>query len=676
MIYSKASKSDHRGDLNEKGYPGVRYDLSKSQLPFYYPHHKGYGRSQRRFCNRYLGMERYLVLAGVSLLLFFLWFSLTYTSPTLKIYNRKASLGDPLATLNTSHLGQQLPFQGRAMKGTHGGVAVEAQECADVGTGSKWTVYLAVGSVLKQGGTAVDAAIASALCIGVLHGFATGKCILSVMYYTNSTLSPFVPGIGGGGFMLVRTHNGTYEFIDFRDQAPQGSYQDMFVENPALTNSGGLSIGIPGDIRGFELAHKRHGALPWAQLFPPAIKLARHGFRTTQYLYEKLVLCESWILKSPEFKPIYAPTGNIAQTGDILKRPALANTLEAIAKGGADAYYTGPIAESIVRAIQNAGGIITMQDLRDYRPKIRPTINTYYHGKKVTTASAPTSGPVLISMLNILERYNLATLGRIGLNIHRLVETMKFGYAFRTELADPDFQPHLKDRHEEIISKEWASRVRAKISDTDTHPPAYYGPKYEGVENHGTMHMSVVDENDGVVAMTTTLNHLFGSQVMDPVSGVIFNNGMDDFSIPGTPNFFGYKPSMQNYVAPGKRSQSSITPVIVESDGRFFMALGGSGGSQIPSAVVSVLTNVLDYNMELYEAVATPRIHHQLMPNTVGIETTVPINVTNALKERRHELYYLDRNINLSGVQTVRRLDDGTVHAVSEPRKYALASAY
>lgn len=146
MIYSKASKSDHRGDLNEKGYPSVRYDLSKSQLPFYYPHHKGYGRSQRRFCNRYLVMKRYLVLAGVSLLLFFLWFSLTYTSPTLKIYNRKRSLGDPLATLNTSHLGQQLPFQGRAMKGTHGGVAVEAQECADVGTGSKWTVYRAVGS--------------------------------------------------------------------------------------------------------------------------------------------------------------------------------------------------------------------------------------------------------------------------------------------------------------------------------------------------------------------------------------------------------------------------------------------------------------------------------------------------------------------------------------------------
>ncbi|KAI8341424.1 gamma-glutamyltransferase [Chlamydoabsidia padenii] len=505
--------------------------------------------------------------------------------------------------MNTQHLGKQLPFQGRIMEGSHGGVAVETQECSDVGTG-----------ILKQGGTAVDAAIASALCIGVMHVL--------------ESLITFI-SICSGGFMLIRSPNGTYEFIDFRDKAPQATYQNMFVKNPSLTKFGGLSIGIPGDLRGFELAHKRHGALPWSQLFPPAIKLARDGFRATPYF---------WILEDPEYSKIYAPSGTLAQPGDILKRPALAKTLETIAKEGADAFYTGPIAESTVKTIQNAGGIITLKDLQDYRPKIRPTIHTYYHGKKVTTASAPTSGPILISMLNILERYNLGSLGRIGLNLHRLVEAMKFGNAFRTELGDPDFNSHSQDRYQEIISKEWASQVRVKISDNTTHPSEYYQPKYDTNENHGTMHMSIVDQHDGVVSMTTTLNHHFGSRVMDPVTGIVFNNGLDDFSIPGVPNFFGYTPSVSNYLAPGKRAQSSITPVIVESDGRFFMALGGSGGSQIPTSVVSVLTNVLDYNMDLYEAVATPRLHHQLMPNALGIEKSFDANLTRLLKSRHHEV--------------------------------------
>ncbi|KAI8343566.1 gamma-glutamyltransferase [Chlamydoabsidia padenii] len=499
-------------------------------------------------------------------------------------------------------LNQLQTFHGQLVEGTHGAVAVETQECSDIGVG-----------ILRQGGNAVDSAIASALCIGVMSNFATG------------------------GFMLIRSPNGTYEFIDFRETAPQGAHENMYVDNPLLAQRGGLAIGIPGEIRGFELAHKRHGVLPWAQLFEPAIKVARNGFRTNDYLHEKLLKAEPWLLEKPEFSQVYAPTGTVAKPGDIIKRPTLADTLETIAIEGADAFYTGRIAESLVKTIQDAGGIITLSDLENYKPLIRPTINTYYHGKKITTCSAPTSGPILISMLNILEKYNFQSLGRIGVNVHRLVESMKFGYAFRTEFGDPDFT-HLEDRYQQVITKEWAGKVRGNISDAITHSPLYYGPKYDHIDNHGTMHLSVVDQNDGVVALTSTVNLLFGSRVMDPVTGIVLNDEMDDFSIPGIPNDFGLYPAVYNYVAPGKRPLSSITPTIVESDGKFELALGGSGGSQIATASLNVLLNVLDFGMDLYEAVKAPRVHHQLMPNRADIELGFDSDLTQALVNRHHKV--------------------------------------
>ncbi|CAO3597298.1 unnamed protein product [Absidia cylindrospora] len=475
--------------------------------------------------------------------------------------------------------------------------------------------------------------------------------------------------------MLIRSPNGTFEFIDYREIAPKATNETMFVDDPLLAQRGGLSVGVPGEIRGFELAHKRHGLLPWDRLFGPAIKMAREGFKTNNYLHEKLQLAEAWLMESPEFRKVYAPTGSIAQPGDILKRPNLARTLEIIAKEGPDAFYTGKIAESLINTIQQAGGIMTLNDLHHYKPTIRPTINTYYHGRKVTSCSAPTSGPILISMLNILERYNLRALGQTGLNVHRLVEAMEFGYAFRTEPGDPDFT-HLDDRYEEIITKEWASKVRSNISDTKTYAPLYYQPKYDDIGRHGTMHLSVVDENDGVVALTSTVNLSFGSRVMDPATGIILNDEMDDFSIPGIPNDFGLYPAVYNYAAPGKRPLSTITPAIVERDGHFEIALGGSGGSKIASATINVLLNVLDYDMDLYQAVKVPRVHHQLMPNQVVLEDNFSHDHQKSLEERLHKIYHLTKNDTISGVQAVRRLPDGTVHAASDPRKFGIASAY
>ncbi|KAI8137296.1 gamma-glutamyltransferase, partial [Fennellomyces sp. T-0311] len=442
--------------------------------------------------------------------------------------------------------------------GKRAAVAVEAEECSNTGI-----------EILQQGGNAVDAAIASALCIGVIDSFATGKWDHS------------------GGFMLIRSPNGTFEFIDFRETAPAASHRDMYNDNPELAQHGGLSVGVPGEIRGFELAHKRHGKLPWATLFEPAIRIARDGFKATPLLEGRLKSAESWLMTMPEWTEIFAPNGTLAKAGDLIVRANLANTLETIALEGPDTFYKGFIAASLANTTQASGGIMTVEDMEEYEAVIRPTVSTYYHGRKVTTCTTPTSGPLVASVLNILERYNFPVKGFVGLNVHRFVEAMKYGFAFRTEFGDPDFTGN-DARIKEIATKEWANLVRRNISDEYTHPPLYYQPKFDHAESHGTMHLSVVDEDDGAVALTSTVNLLFGARILDQATGIILNDEMDDFSIPGKPNAFGLYPSEYNYVAPRKRPLSSITPTIIERDSGFEMALGGSGGSLIPTATLNV----------------------------------------------------------------------------------------
>ncbi|CEI93379.1 Putative Gamma-glutamyltransferase [Rhizopus microsporus] len=512
--------------------------------------------------------------------------------------------------------------------GHQGAVAVELKECSDAGL-----------DILKDGGGAVDAAIASALCIGVVNSFATG--------------------IGGGGFMLIRSPNGTFEFIDFRESAPAASHKDMFVNDPMAAQRGGLAVGVPGEIRGFQLAHERYGKLPWKDLFASAIKVAEEGFEKSKL----------WIEKEPGFAEVYAPTGVIAKPGDIIKRTKLAQTLKVIAEEGADVFYEGIIAQTIVNATQAAGGILTMEDMRNYKPLIRPTISTSYHGKKVVTCSAPTSGPALLSVLNIIEAYNFQKDGPTALNIHRLVEALKFGYAFRTELGDPDFI-HNQKRIEEIISKDWAEYDK-------TFEPLYYHPKFDTKDPHGTMHLSVIDKEDGAVSLTSTVNLMFGAKFMDPVTGIILNDEMDDFSIPGIPNNFGLYPSVYNYAAPGKRPLSTITPTIIEGENnKLEMAVGGSGGSQIMTATLNVILNTYDFGDNVFDAVSAPRIHHQLFPNVVGFETGYDVNILNQLEKIGHTLQNLAETGTVSASQAIRKFSNGTLHAASDPRKKGVAAAY
>ncbi|CAO3664756.1 unnamed protein product [Umbelopsis vinacea] len=531
------------------------------------------------------------------------------------------------------------------VEGQYGAVAVEAEQCSM----SELTV------VLKKGGNAVDSAIASALCIGVIDSFATG--------------------IGGGGFMLIRSPNGTYDFIDFREAAPAAAHKDMYVEDPSKAQVGGLAVGVPGEIRGFQLAHERHGKLSWPELFAPAIHISRHGFNTTRLLAQRIQSAADWIMRDPSFAEVFAPSGKLAVEGELIKRPSLADTLEIIAQQGPDAFYEGFIAASLVNTTVRTGGILTLDDMKSYRAIVRPPISTYYHGRKVVTGGAPTSGHVLISALNILERFNLRLLGEVGVNIHRLVESLKYGFAFRTELGDPDYLDNA-DRLEEIISKDWSSIVRHNISDDRTHSIEYYNPIFDNAEAHGTMHLSVVDENDGAVALTSTVNLLFGARVMDPVTGIILNDEMDDFSIPGIPNAFGLQPSVYNYVAPGKRPLSSCTPTIIERDSKFEMAVGASGGSMIVTATLNVIIDVVDYGKNIYDAIVSPRLHHQLMPNSAIVEHDYPKNHITALQSRGHDVVVLPPSIKVTAVQGVMRSPDGTVYGASDVRKFGQAAVY
>ncbi|KAF9585009.1 hypothetical protein BGW38_004305 [Lunasporangiospora selenospora] len=532
------------------------------------------------------------------------------------------------------------------VKAKSGAVAAEEIHCSEIGV-----------QVLQEGGNAVDAAIASCLCIGTVNSFSAG--------------------IGGGGFMTIRLPNGTVEVIDFRETAPAASTPKMFKDDPSLAQTGGLAVGVPGEIRGLELAHKRHGNLPWKRLFAPSIQLARDGWAVGPELAIRIERVKELMETNPAWSEVFAPEGTALVEGQWIKRKVYAETLQTIAQEGPDAFYTGKIAKQIVDFTRSQGGILTMKDMRDYKALVREPVVGFYQGRKVYTTPAPTSGPALISILNIIERYNMGGKGpRANVDTHRLVEAMKFGYAQRTELGDPDFT-NLEETVRNMLSKDTAARIRANISDTRTFPVRYYNPHWGGIENHGTTHLSVVDANNMAVTLTSTVNLLFGSKLLDPLTGVILNDEMDDFSIPGVPNAFELEPSPFNFPEPGKRSLSSSVPTIIECDGQFEMALGGSGGSRILTSVLQTMLNVYNRDMNVMDAIESPRIHHQLMPDVLDIEEGYPASEISFLRSIGHNVTIFDRSLAKAEVQVVMRDQQGFVFASSDSRKHqAIAAGY
>ncbi|KAF9244887.1 gamma-glutamyltranspeptidase [Melanogaster broomeanus] len=531
----------------------------------------------------------------------------------------------------------------------HGAVASENKRCSDIAV-----------DILKEGGNAVDAAISAALCVGVVNMFSSG--------------------IGGGGFMTVRVPpstpteaSGVYT-IDFRETAPALSNKTMYADDPRAAMFGGLSVGVPGELRGLEAAYQRWGSLPWRRLVQPSVDMAAEWTVDVE-LARRIQMFPDLMLNNEDWRAVFAPDGKLLLQGETIRRTNYSRTLARIAAEGPNAFYKGPIADSIIRKVHETGGILTHADLEGYTVNVERALEGTYHDKKVYTSHAPTSGPVLLHMLNLLERYDLVGEGRTPLNVHRMVEAQKFGFAARTKICDLPYSFNSTARIAEISSKKFADLVAANITDDRTHPPEYYNPEFDIKTDHGTSHTSVVDKDGMAVALTTTVNLVFGSHVLDPETGIILNDEMDDFATPGTPNGFGLWPSPYNYPEPGKRPLSSTAPTIMEyADGSFYLAIGGSGGSRIFPTVLQTLLN-LDWGMDASEAVEYGRLHDQLFPTVLDADNILPTSLLDDLRGRGHNVIVSDINRVAAVIQVVTR-KDGKIYAASDSRKNGIAAGY
>ncbi|KAJ1910649.1 hypothetical protein H4219_006157, partial [Mycoemilia scoparia] len=372
------------------------------------------------------------------------------------------------------------------VKAKHGAVAADDYRCSVIGR-----------NILKDGGNAVDSAIGTALCIGVIQSFSAG--------------------IGGGGFMTIRLPDSTSHVIDFREEAPAAATTTMYYDNIALAQVGGLAVGVPGELAGLELAHRKFGKMEWKQIIQPSIELCRDGFTVSYILGAMIEKNKDWITTTAGFNETFVgPDGKTLVAGDTVKRPALAKSLEIIAEKGADAFYRGELTKSMVKVVKDNGGILTEQDFANYKAIVREPLTTTFFGKRIITPPPPTSGSILIMILNIIEGYNFKQLGPVPLSYHRMVEAFKWGYAQRTVLGDPAFLDDIQANVKKQTSKKLAAEIHKKISDNHTFPVEHYEADYDVLHDHGTSHLSVIDENEMAVALTTTVNLGFGSHLMDP----------------------------------------------------------------------------------------------------------------------------------------------------------------
>jgi len=498
--------------------------------------------------------------------------------------------------------------------------------------------------MLNAGGNAADAMVGTVFCVGVMG-----------MYHS---------GIGGGGFMLVRGANGSYEYIDFRETAPANSSENMYQGNSDASQTTGLASGVPGELRGLQELHDRYGVLPWKEVMMPAVMLAREGFRVTEDLVRYMAsgnLNQSFVDKNPTWALDFAPNGTLVKLNDTIYRKRYANTLETIAEFGPDVFYTGAIAETTIATLQANNGTMTLEDLANYTVAIREPAEIEYRGFKVRSCSAPASGTIALSALKIVEGYQdfgSRDLDNLNLDTHRLDEAIRFGYGQRAHIGDPSFLPNMSDYQAEILSPAFASSVRSKIIDARTqNVSAYDSEGLESLETPGTSHIVTADASGLAVTLTTTINLLFGSKLMVPETGIILNNEMDDFSVPGKSNAFGYVPSPENFIRPGKRPLSSITPTIVEyPNGRLYFVVGAAGGSRI-----------LTSTMTAYEALAQPRFHDQLQPDVISFEWAYDNRTVADMRARGHNVTWIAPG--QSSAQAIRITPNGTWEAASEPRQ-------
>ena len=460
--------------------------------------------------------------------------------------------------------------------------------------------------VLKQNGNAIDAAVAVGYALAVVY--------------------PAAGNLGGGGFITLQLADGRRSFIDFRETAPLAATANMYLDKagnviPGLSTRGHLAVGVPGTVAGLEYAREKYGTLPRARLIAPALRLAEQGFILEQGDVDMLREGTGDFLKDAPSAAIFLVGGKPYSAGAKFIQRDLARTLRNVSQRGADGFYKGATAAALVASSKAGGGILTQADLDGYRVRELPPLECNYRGFHIVSAPPPSSGGVVLcEMLNILEGYPLASYGWGSARaVHFEIEAMRHAYVDRSHLlGDPDF---VSNPLAQLLDKQYAERMRARIDPQRAGNSAELKPGIEVREGRHTTHYSIADRFGNAVAVTYTLNDWFGARVTAKGTGVLLNNEMDDFTAkPGVPNLYGLVQGETNKIEPGKRPLSSMTPTIVVRDGKPWMILGTPGGSRIITAVMHTMLNVIDYGMDIQEAVDAPRIHQQWLPEETFVE--------------------------------------------------------
>ncbi|WP_414620625.1 gamma-glutamyltransferase [Calothrix sp. CCY 0018] len=533
--------------------------------------------------------------------------------------------------------------------------------------------------MLQKGGNAIDAAVATTFAISVVE--------------------PFSAGIGGGGFLLMHdSRKRTIKALDFRERAPLKATKNMYLDDDGKVRrdasiNGYLAVGTPGTVAGMYEVHRRSGKLPWKTVVAPSIKLAKDGFVVSDKFVQAVKIRKKMIASNQPARAIFTRNGNYFQPGEKLVQRDLGRTLQDIA-GNPQSFYTGRIARAIASDMAKNNGLITLEDLKSYKPIWREPVCGNFRKARVCSMPPPSSGGIhLLQMLNIIGDTDLKSLGWHHPDaIHLTAEAMRIAYADRSEyLGDPDF---VKVPQQQLINPEYAKLRRQQIDmqrakpSTEVKPidknilekftrnepsrliPAYPNPKYINKKYHEsteTSHLTVIDEQLNAVSLTFTINLGFGAGVVTPGTGIVLNNEMDDFSAaPGVPNAFGLLGNEANSIAPLKTPLSSMTPTIVTENGRLRMAVGTPGGSTIITQVLQIILNILEYDMDAAAAVSASRIHHQWFPDMLRVEPWGLDTLTlQELERRGHKIKQTNPwgNSNLIIVKP-----DGTLEGAADPR--------
>ena len=460
--------------------------------------------------------------------------------------------------------------------------------------------------ILRRGGNAIDAAVAVGYALAVVY--------------------PAAGNLGGGGFMTIQLADGRKTFIDFREKAPLAATANMFLDASGnvvkdLNTRGHLSVAVPGSVAGMEHAREKYGSMPRAALLAPAIAFAEKGFVLQQGDIDIYRVAVDELRRDPASAAIFLNKGRAFLSGERLIQKDLAKTLRHISQRGADGFYKGPVGKAIVASSAAGQGIISQQDLDQYRVREMMPVECDYRGYRIVSAPPPSSGGVIIcEILNIVEGYPLKEMGfRSAAAVHLQIEAMRHAYLDRnTYLGDPDF---VKNPLARLLDKTYAANIRAAINPLQAGMSMELQPGTAPHEGSNTTHYSIIDKNGNAVAVTYTLNGWFGARVTAAGTGVLLNNEMDDFTVKlGVPNAYGLVQGKANAIAPGKRPLSSMSPTIVNRDGKLAMVVGTPGGSHIITAVVHTIMNVIDYGMNIQEAVDAPRFHQQWLPEYTTLE--------------------------------------------------------